>query len=251
MLAITDCFSTFKFSAPLTIFQPRQASLHRALRFTWGKVCFLSYLSRMLWGQPADPRSRRWETLSSLAVILACVKPEKSAGMCSLHPWQAAQPKAGKKRSEVKRGTAGRPEGELGDWGWKGSTEEGWRKAGGRQHGSRPCWGGLPTGLPGPLAPVGAAAGPGEAAPPSPGAPGGAFHAARPPSPGSLSAPRQSRLPAPPAPLGGGGGGAPSSYRRWEQSKITVQSTGHLPQGGTHVPKAGYFVNAPPPPASL
>lgn len=31
-----------------------------------------------------------------------------------------------------------------------------------------------------------------------------------------------------------------ASYRRWEQSKITVQSTGHLPQGGTHVPKAGW-----------
>lgn len=80
-----------------------------------------------------------------------------------------------------------------------------------------------------PLAPVGeaaagsvvavaGAAGPGEAAPPPPGAPGGAFPSSRPPSPGSLSAPRQRRLPAPPAPLGEGGGGAPS-YRRWEQSK--------------------------------
>lgn len=78
---------------------------------------------------------------------------------------------------------------------------------------------------PRPLTPVGTAAGPavpgaagpGEAAPPPPGAPGGAFPPSRPPSPGSLSAPRQRRLPARPAPLGEGGG-APRS-QRWEQSK--------------------------------
>lgn len=55
-----------------------------------------------------------------------------------------------------------------------------------------------------------------------------------PPAP---SAPRGSSAAAPPAPLGEGGGGP--SWRRWEQ--ITVQSTGHLSQGCTHVPKAGYL----------
>lgn len=144
MLAITDCFSTLKFSSPLTIFQLRQVSLHRALRFTWWKVCFLSYLSRMLWGQPADPQSRRWETLSSLAVILACVKPEKSAGICSLHPWQAAQPKAGKKRSEVKWSVArrGALEGNSGTEAERGARrrDEG-RRAGGSTAAGRAEWG--------------------------------------------------------------------------------------------------------------
>lgn len=79
---------------------------------------------------------------------------------------------------------------------------------------------------------------PAVAAPPPPRAPGGAAPPSRPPSPGSLSAPRQRGCCA-----------ARSAGRRRRRpelaalgaEQITVQSTGHLSQGCTHVPKAGYL----------